>query len=257
MSKPDIPVNIADQTPKPRIVQYRKKRYSIRLEPVFWRALERMARERRKKLGQFLIELEEKHEGINFASFLRSYCMLEAEQTAAEHALENREASIAQFLRTSPAPGALIRSDLHIVDGNDAFYQWLGEDQKRIEGVDVTSLFQIRSRAPLQDAWKDLMSGKNEQLDARIIRMVPGRVTTAQARFIKMKSMETAQDYGLLWIVSTPKASLPQRTTPLPAQGKSPPQRQIEQGRPAASSMRNVRVTAQVIRPPTKTETED
>ena len=43
-----------DQTPKPRIVQYRGRRYSIRLEPVFWQSLEALAEGQGKRLGRLV-----------------------------------------------------------------------------------------------------------------------------------------------------------------------------------------------------------
>ncbi len=42
------------QTPKPRIVQYQNRRYSIRLEPVFWQTLDSLAEREGIRLGSFI-----------------------------------------------------------------------------------------------------------------------------------------------------------------------------------------------------------
>ena len=59
------------QSPRPRILQFNKRRYSIRLEPIFWRVLEDLSQRRSMRLGQFVAELEQSYRGRNFSSFLR------------------------------------------------------------------------------------------------------------------------------------------------------------------------------------------
>src|SRR3546814_2826331 len=78
---------LLNQTPKPRIVQYRNKRYSVRLEPIYWQTLEVLADRRRMRLGRFVAELADSYEGPNFSSFLRVFCMLEGEQSLAREIL--------------------------------------------------------------------------------------------------------------------------------------------------------------------------
>jgi len=72
----NIEAKPGEQAPKPRIVQYNNRRYSIRLEPVFWRALETLAERNQMRLGKFIAELEETYQGKNFSSFLRVFSML-------------------------------------------------------------------------------------------------------------------------------------------------------------------------------------
>lgn len=59
--------------PQPRIVQYKKKRYALRLETIFWRQLEQIAFRRRTKLGRLVAELAEANEGPNLSSFVRGF----------------------------------------------------------------------------------------------------------------------------------------------------------------------------------------
>ena len=55
VNRPDAPVKEAE-SPKPRIVQYRNRRYSVRLEPVFWHALERLAEQSDMRLGRYIAD---------------------------------------------------------------------------------------------------------------------------------------------------------------------------------------------------------
>ena len=45
---------IAAQMPKPRVVQHRGRRYSIRLESVFWKFLEYLAGRQGVRLGRYI-----------------------------------------------------------------------------------------------------------------------------------------------------------------------------------------------------------
>ena len=59
-----------NQSPKPRIVQYQNRRFSVRLEPVYWQALERLADRATMRLGQLIARLAAGYPGGNFSSFL-------------------------------------------------------------------------------------------------------------------------------------------------------------------------------------------
>ena len=58
------PAAFLNQTPRPRIVQYRNKRYSVRLEPIYWQTLEVLADRQRMRLGRFVAALAENYEGL-------------------------------------------------------------------------------------------------------------------------------------------------------------------------------------------------
>ena len=75
---------VAAQAPKPRIVQYDRRRYSIRLESVFWKFLEFLAERRGMRLGRYIAGLAGSYRGNNLSSYLRVVCMLEAERKVAE-----------------------------------------------------------------------------------------------------------------------------------------------------------------------------
>ncbi|MCZ4282967.1 ribbon-helix-helix domain-containing protein [Kiloniella laminariae] len=208
MPRSILPVNFADQAPKARVVQYNKKRYSIRLEPVFWRALEHAAMEHGLKLGKFIGKLELVYQGPNFSSFLRVFCMISSERRLAGADIAPNKSIILSLLDASPSPAALLSEDLTIISCNNAFYNWLGETNIGIEGANITRLFQLRSKGPFLENVKDLQESRLRNLDARIIRMIPGKVITAQARLVKASILNHKKQYMVIWVASTPRMAI-------------------------------------------------
>ncbi|WP_085900615.1 ribbon-helix-helix domain-containing protein [Kiloniella majae] len=209
MPKPIFPVNFADQAPKARIVQYNKKRYSIRLEPVFWRALEMVASDHDLKVGKFIGKLETIYQGPNFSSFLRVFCMISAERHLAAAEADTNKDTLLSIINASPSPAALIAQDMTIISSNNAFYNWIGEDKYALEGSSINKLFQLRTRGLLQDNLKELLTAQIEHIDARIIRMIPGKVITAQARMVRANLFNQKKQHLVIWIASAPRVASP------------------------------------------------
>ena len=196
---------IGDQSPKPRIVQYRSRRYSIRLEPVFWRALERLAERNGMRLGRFVADLADRHSGGNFSSHLRVICMLEAERTLAGAHLRAGEASIVDLVSASFTAGLVLSRYRTIVAHNHAFVEWLGADHPALLGADLTSIVQVRTRPPLNDIWLDMIAGNVESAEARVLYVEPGRVLAAPARVLAIQPRTGEDFYALMWLSSGPK----------------------------------------------------
>ena len=203
---------IGDQSPKPRIVQHHNRRYSIRLEPVFWRALERLAERNGMRLGRFVADLAERHGGGNFSSHLRVICMLEAERTLAGVQLRAGEASLVDLVSASFNPGLVLSRDRTIVAHNDAFVEWLGTDRPALVGADLTSIVQVRTKTPLNDLWLDMIAGQVESAEARVLYVEPGRVLAAPARLLAIQPRPGEDFYALMWVSSGPKTLAPART---------------------------------------------
>ena len=202
---------IGDQSPKPRIVQYRNRRYSIRLEPVFWRALERLAERNQMRLGRFVADLAERHRGGNFSSHLRVICMLEAERTLAGVQLRAGEASLVDMVSASFNPGLVLSRYRTIVAHNDAFAEWLGADHPALLGADLTSIVQVRTKTPLNEIWLDMIAGNVDSAEARVLYVEPGRVLAAPARLLAIQPRPGEDFYALMWVSSGPKSPAPAR----------------------------------------------
>lgn len=111
--------------PQPRIVQHQKRRYALRLEMVFWQQLERLAKKRNQRLGQLVANLAAACDTANVSSFIRGYCMVEAERENARYRLTAGNFDLVDVLRGSPSPAMLLTDDRNIIEVNPALLRWV------------------------------------------------------------------------------------------------------------------------------------
>jgi predicted DNA-binding ribbon-helix-helix protein len=111
--------------PQPRIVQFQKRRFALRLESVFWQQLEKQAKRRNQRLGQLIAGLAETCNGVNLSSFVRGFCMVEAEKENARYRLAAGSFDLVDVLRASPSPALLLSHDRIIIETNPALHRWI------------------------------------------------------------------------------------------------------------------------------------
>ena len=194
------PSAFLNQTPKPRIVQYRNKRYSVRLEPIYWQTLEVLADRQRKRLGRFVAELADNYQGPNFSSFLRVFCMLEGEQALAREILGPTHHGLLDVVTNCPNPGLILSRYRTVIAYNGAFGEWLGPADVAVIGAELTTLVQVRTRRSLNDVWQDLVSGREPKADAKLLYVAPGRVNAAQATILALRSQTYQEFYAVMWL---------------------------------------------------------
>lgn len=212
------------QTPKPRIVQYKNRRYSIRLEPVFWQALESLAEREGMRLGRFIAELAERYDGNNFASHLRVIGMVETERALAQASLVPSQENILDVVRTCASPGLVLSRYRTIVAHNDSFVEWLGRAEDSLAGADLTSVIQVRTRRPLNDLWLDMIAGNLQVADANVLHVEPGRVIAAAAKLLGLHPSAGEGFYAVMWLSATRKPSSetgPRRVAARPGAGEA------------------------------------
>ncbi len=195
------------QTPKPRIVQYKNRRYSIRLEPVFWQALESLAEREGMRLGRFIAELAERYKGNNFASHLRVVGIVETERALAQASLVPTHDNILDVVRACASPGIVLTRYRTILAHNDSFTEWLGAPEESLAGADLTSIIQVRTRRPLNDLWLDMIAGNLTIADANVLHVEPGRVIAAAAKLLGLHPREGENFYAVMWLSATRKPS--------------------------------------------------
>ena len=195
------------QTPKPRIVQYQNRRYSIRLEPVFWQALESLAEREGMRLGRFIAELAARYNGNNFASHLRVISMVESERALAEASLLPTQDNILGVVRACASPGLVLSRYRTILAHNDGFLEWLGAPEESLAGADLTSVIQVRTRRPLNDLWLDMVAGNVAIAEAKVLHVEPGRVIAAAAKLLGLHPRDGEGFYAVMWLSATRKPS--------------------------------------------------
>jgi len=210
------PSSLQNQAPRPRIVQYRNKRYSVRLEPIYWQTLEVLAERQRVRLGRFVAELAEGYDGQNFSSFLRVFCMLEGEQALARETLGPTHHGLLDVVTNCPNPGLILSRYRTVIAYNSAFGEWLGPADVAVVGAELTTLVQVRTRRSLTEVWQDLVSGREPRADAKLLYVAPGRVNAAQATILALRSQTYQEFYAVMWLSVQSRRAGPAGSNPPP-----------------------------------------
>ncbi len=189
------------------MVQFNNRRFSIRLEPIFWQELELQAERSNQRLGRYVGELAAGFQGSNFSSYLRVLCMLGSERSRAQANLRAGRTSILDLVLTAFEPGLLLSRYRTIISYNGGFRDWLGRDRLPAAGSDLTSAIQVRTARPLNDIWLDLIAGTIISADVNILHVQPGRVLAAPARFVSVPAQDEAEFYAVLWISTARRQS--------------------------------------------------
>ncbi len=193
---------IYHEEPKPRIVQFNKRRYSVRLESAFWRTLEGAAQARGLRLGRLVAELAAGYDGRNFSSYLRVFCMAEAERAAARADLLLAGKSLVDAVDACPAPGLLLNQAQVVLAINEALSDWLGEGHPPLVEAPFNAFFQLRAVRGGQEVWQALADGRIGVARAQLVYLAPGRVSAVQARMLALHAGRRRRHYYLIWLAT-------------------------------------------------------
>ncbi len=192
--------------PKSRIVQYNKKRYAVRLERVFWRFLEKTARKKNIRVGKLVSLLSEKYSGKNLTSYLRSYCMIEAEKELMQEHLTLLGTHVGDILKSCPVPGFILSHDLKILDYNTSLLKWL--DDKRsstLRNADLNDIFRPRVTRPVNQTIDLMKNGKLKQTQMQLIQKRQDDISrSARSTWLALMPPKTTNFYCLVWLSSAP-----------------------------------------------------
>lgn len=184
-----------------RILQFEGKRYSLRLEPPFWEALQASADRRRTRLNRLVADVVGRIEpGGNLASALRVHCLRDVEGLAQARAFAADRTSVLALVESAPAPCLVLAHDQRIAAVNGPFVTWLGRSAEDLVGDHVLRHFRFRGIRSLEELWRGL--GRHWFLPeaSRIINIEPGRVLAANARLVPVL---TGRDRPacLVWVI--------------------------------------------------------
>ncbi len=204
-------------SPEPRVVQFNKQRYSLRLEPVYWQWLEMQAKRQDKRLGELIADLHHHHDGKNFSGYVRCFCMIGAVAgdggNGGDDVIGDGVAgqdvglsSIKLALIHAPAPGLLINRNGRVLTINDPMSKWLGKGHKPIINAELGDYFQLRiGGQQLQDflAMEDPQA--EHRLDFRFSYRARGRISTAKATIVR--AIPGGNKF-LIWVSISPAISV-------------------------------------------------
>lgn len=155
--------------PQPRIVQHKGRRFALRLESIFWRQLGQAARRRGWRIGQLVAELAEAYDGPNLSSFVRGFCMVEAERDAMRFRLTSGSFDLLDILKGAPAPALLLSSERTIIDVNQALLDWVGPQAPLMRQQKFDDIFEPRVLRPLDETMDLMRSGQLKRTQIQVV----------------------------------------------------------------------------------------
>lgn len=172
-----------------RVVQFKGRRYSLKLDYSSWNALEQAAARRNMRLNQLVDELAvaTNHEG-NFSATVRAQCLAELKTQIEE--LENKVRlqsmsgegiSAALIADGCPAPCFVVDGRNTVQKANQHAQKWLGLAESALVGRPVDQYFQVKSTLALAQIVEQFGAGRYQLFPARIVCLRPGRLIMAKA----------------------------------------------------------------------------
>lgn len=172
-----------------RIVQYRGKRYSLKLHDLVWRSLEETARGSGMRLNQLVARIAaDSADESSITGALRLFCLERALDRAAalerrldELRLTARGAPLALIAEACPVPCLILSEDHRIHRANAAAAEWMSTTPDALAGKAVEHYLQIKSATPLDEIVRRYRTGDRSVAALRVVYFRPGRVVMARA----------------------------------------------------------------------------
>lgn len=195
--------------PQQRIVQSDGRRYSLRLEPEFWAALERAAREDGLRLGRLVAGIaKESPQGSNLASRLRLFCL-----EAAGRRGDRLEGQLLEVSRTSgdtdigvlvdalPIPALVIGAAGEISHFNSGFGRWFGPGHPQLPGKQFDFFMKLRTQQPFEQIRKAFADRRLGMALGHIMYVSPGRVAAAPCRLVPVQRQPSGSHACLVMLI--------------------------------------------------------
>ena len=187
-----------------KVVQYKGKRRSFRLENIFWETLASISARRRIRVGRLVDEIAERNEaGQSLASALRVECMLDAERQLVSARLSQNDVKT-QLIDLAPSPCVFLSETAAILGGNRAFYGLIsGEGEKEVLGQRFTDLCRVQTSISFNEFWINLQKRPGRPLTAHVHFLRPSGITTGQAIFVAERNKENQFIGATTWLAVT------------------------------------------------------
>lgn len=173
-----------------RIVQYRGKRFSLKLDDIVWHSLAEIAAASGMRLNHLVAQIAEGAIGeSSITGAIRSFCLRYAlervrslERELADRSLVGRGVALGIIAEAIPTPCFLVSQDHLIQRANAAAQTWLGIREPGLIGKSLEHYFSIKASLTLPEMVGRFRRGEAMSLPAQILYLRPGRVLTARAQ---------------------------------------------------------------------------
>lgn len=175
--------------PRHRVVQYRGRRFSLKLDDPVWRFLETLAAESDIRLNEMVARLVDRiDDASNVTAAIRSYCLEQAlariEQLRRgldDRSLTGAGVPISLIADACPSPCFVVSQDHVIRRTNAAAQAWAGVREAGLIGKSLDHYFQVKAALPLAEIVRQFGNGAMRVFPAKILYLRPGSVVTAKA----------------------------------------------------------------------------
>jgi predicted DNA-binding ribbon-helix-helix protein len=186
-----------------RILQLDGRRYSISLEPIFWRVLGELAEATGIRLNVLVANVartEAADGGGNLTSRLRVYCAEELRSKLLGAALAMVPANVIAIAEVSPAPCFVISAEQEIIAANESFGNWFGAEIRTVVGQPLSRYFRLNTRPSFAEIWAEFQEGRLATQAARLVSIAPGRVRAANVVLQPLPVVEPLRFCCLSWL---------------------------------------------------------
>lgn len=185
-----------------RILQFDGRRYSLRLEPDFWSALEGIAARRRQRLNRLVAEIAMQRScGANLSSALRVFCLAEVQRGALSRPMPPDRASLLALAESAPLPCLVFGGDQKILALNHAFARWVGLPRERLLGEPMLRHFLFPTIRSLAEMWAGFPREAAPPQPLPLISIEPGRLLTGNAKLSPVPGAR-GRPLWLVWLLS-------------------------------------------------------
>jgi predicted DNA-binding ribbon-helix-helix protein len=170
-----------------RIVQHAGRRFSLKLDELYWQALEAIARADKIRLNQLIARIAAENGDANLTAALRQLCleralqraaMLERELTAVSRL--GRGMPVSAMVEGMPTPCFALSQRHEVLRVNAPATSWIGMEEAALQGQRIDRYLQIVAARSLDSIVAEFGQGVVKLFPARILCPKPGRLLMAR-----------------------------------------------------------------------------
>ena len=160
-----------------RLVQRGGRRYSVRLERVFWQSLEEAATAIGIRLNELVARVAEAQGGPdNLASRLRMFCLRHLGEQLTKAQIDTGGTDVTKVVQACPAPCFVVSPRRIVTHVNPALEALIGGRTQELISQPLERSFRLNFGKPMSAFWQDLAKPDCPPIPGRLSFMLPGRV---------------------------------------------------------------------------------
>lgn len=185
--------------PEFRAVTVGGKRKGLRLEKVYWDALQHLAGKRNVKRSELIADVlsDPQLAGLNAASALRCFLMSQLQSENESLSRQLGEINVVSLLQTAPVPAFAIGRDRRLISVNPEFAQVVRVVSGNMSANHPPDASQLTLETPVSQLFAELNSGASS-VRCNYLLSVEDRRRRGQAKIVRVPTYATSVLVGYL-----------------------------------------------------------